>query len=103
MDIFSDIKHITKELTKLYDIKYEIIKPEIIRIISNRIKDPKIIEWCLDQTLNMPTDKGFELHSLLCGYYSMINKKSAEWYLNEYSNFWDAKEEKEVKWKSIKK
>ena len=100
-ELFDEIKELAAGLIKIYEIKYEMVKPQVITIIKNRITNKNIIEHTLDQTLDIPTDKGYELHSLLCRYFSMIDKESAEFYMNEYNNFWN--EEDEEKWKDIKK
>ena len=100
-ELFDEIKELAAGLIKIYEIKYEMVKPQVITIIKNRITNKDIIEHTLDQTLDIPTDKGYELHSLLCRYFSMIDKESAEFYMNEYNNFWN--EEDEEKWKDIKK
>ena len=100
-ELFDEIKELAAGLIKIYEIKYEMVKPQVITIIKNRITNKDIIEHILDQTLDIPTDKGYELHSLLCRYFSMIDKESAEFYMNEYNNFWN--EEDEEKWKDIKK
>ena len=100
-ELFDEIKELASGLIKIYEIKYEMVKPQVITIIKNRITNKDIIEHTLDQTLDIPTDKGYELHSLLCRYFSMIDKESAEFYMNEYNNFWN--EEDEEKWKDIKK
>ena len=100
-ELFDEIKELAAGLVKIYEIKYEMVKPQVINIIKNRITNKDIIEHTLDQTLDIPTDKGYELHSLLCRYFSMIDKESAEFYMNEYNNFWN--EEDEEKWKDIKK
>lgn len=100
-ELFDEIKELASGLVKIYEIKYEMVKPQVINIIKNRITNKDIIEHTLDQTLDIPTDKGYELHSLLCRYFSMIDKESAEFYMNEYNNFWN--EEDEEKWKDIKK
>ena len=100
-ELSDEIKELASGLVKIYEIKYEMVKPQVITIIKNRITNKDIIEHTLDQTLDIPTDKGYELHSLLCRYFSMIDKESAEFYMNEYNNFWN--EEDEEKWKDIKK
>ena len=100
-ELSDEIKELAAGLVKLWEIKYEMVKPQVINIIKNRITNKDIIEHTLDQTLDIPTDKGYELHSLLCRYFSMIDKESAEFYMNEYNNFWN--EEDEEKWKDIKK
>ena len=100
-ELSNEIKELAAGLVKIYEIKYEMVKPQVINIIKNRITNKDIIEHTLDQTLDIPTDKGYELHSLLCRYFSMIDKESAEFYMNEYNNFWN--EEDEEKWKDIKK
>ena len=100
-ELSNEIKELAAGLVKIYEIKYEMVKPQVINIIKNRITNKGIIEHTLDQTLDIPTDKGYELHSLLCRYFSMIDKESAEFYMNEYNNFWN--EEDEEKWKDIKK
>ena len=100
-ELSDEIKELASGLVKIYEIKYEMVKPQVITIIKNRITNKDIIEHTLDQTLDIPPDKGYELHSLLCRYFSMIDKESAEFYMNEYNNFWN--EEDEEKWKDIKK
>lgn len=101
-ELFNEIKELASGLVKLWEIKYEIVKPQVINIIKNRITNKNMIEHTLDETLDIPTDKGYELHSLLCRYFSMIDKESAEFYMNEYHEFWDEKEDDE-KWKDLKK
>ena len=99
MNEFENIYNTAKKLSKLYEIQYEYAKTMVIYIIKNRITIPSVIESCLDETLNIPTDKGYELHSILCGYYSVINREIAEFYMNEYHQLWGEDEE----WKDIKK
>lgn len=102
MNFYDEIKEIATQLNELYELKYDMVKPKVIEIIKKRIVDINIIEKCLDETLNIPTDKGYELHSLLCRYYSTINPKNATFYINEYYELWD-NEIGDTEWKDIKK
>ena len=101
-EFYKEIKGIAEGLMRIYELKYEIMKPEVMDIINNRSKNKKRIEACLDETLDIPTDKGFELHSLLCSYYYLIDRKSALFYMNSYNEFWND-EEDDLGWKHIKK
>ena len=105
MDEYDGFENIAKQIIELYEIKYNIIKPVAMNIISNKIVDAFIIEHILDETLDIPTNKGYELHISLCKYYSNIDKESAQFYIDEYHHLWDDDydEEEDLGWSYIKK
>lgn len=88
-----EIIKLAKELNNLYELAYEQIKPNIEDIIKNKINNKKIIEHYLDELLNIPTDKAYDLLKKICNYYISINKETALFYLNEYHEIWLAEEE----------
>lgn len=93
-----EILELAKELNELYEISYKHLRVEVNNIIKNRITDKHIIEKCLDELLNIPTDKCYELLKLLCEYYSLIDKDSAKFYLETFDEMYGDDD-----WKDIKK
>ena len=83
-----DIMHMARELNKLYKTMYVLYSPEVNRIIKNKITDTSIIETCLDNLLNVPTDDCYDLFLKLCSYYRTINKLSADDYLEIYKELY---------------
>ena len=57
----NDIFSLAKELSDIYEVSYNMIETEVKLIISNNIRDIKIIESYLDRLLDIPTDKGLIL------------------------------------------
>ena len=92
-----DIYKLAKRLTELYEISYKLIKREVIDIIKNKVVDKNRIEKCLDQLLNIPTDKCYKLLVMLCNYYSFIDKEGAESYLNDWNMLYGDDECKDMK------
>ena len=56
--------------------------------MENKITERKLIEYYLDELLNIPTDNSYELLKKLCNYYMLLNKEAALFYLNEYQEIW---------------
>ncbi len=83
-----DIMNMARELNELYKTMYVLYSPEVNRIIKNKITDTSIIETCLDNLLNVPTDDSYDLFLKLCSYYRTINKLSADDYLEVYKELY---------------
>ena len=92
-----DIKYLANSLYELYQEMYLIYAPEVKRILKNNIKDKKQIELCLDNLLNCPTDKCYDLFLKLCTYYKKIDALSANEYLEIYKELYLDKEESMTK------
>ena len=95
-----DIEEIIKKLNETYKQSYFILKDYSDYIIKNKIKDVKEIEHCLDMILNNPLKESYELMKEMCLYYSNIDKKASEFYLNEYEKYWEY-EPKNIKCKKV--
>ena len=96
------IKPLIQELIDLYDIAYEHIKPKVTYIINNEIKDIDFICHILDELLNIPTDKSYNLFIELCNYTYKFDKNIANEYLEIYQELY-GEDEKENKKKTISK
>ena len=96
-----EIFSLAKQLNDLYEYNYNIIKPEILAIIKNKVTDINIIERYLDRLLDIPTDKGFILLNKLCDYYSNIDKEGAKFYLDSYKEMYGDIDNKLIKKKKI--
>ena len=57
----NEIKSMIQNLIELYDISYNQIKPKVAYIINNEIKDIDFICHILDELLDIPTDKCYNL------------------------------------------
>lgn len=87
--IMNNIKRLAKELAILYETMYQLAESSVNYIIDNKITDSKIIEKCLDDILNIPTDKGWLLLQRLTTYYISINKEIALSYIETYCEMYD--------------
>ena len=78
-----------KSLEKLYGLAYKEIRPEILYIIKNNIKDIGLIEHKLDMLLNIPSKECYILFVKLCEYVSKFNKTLADEYLDIYRDLYE--------------
>ena len=85
------IKLLANHLVELYEIMYKQVEPEVRRIIDCNIKEEPVINACLDQMLNIPTDKGWKLLKELIAYYQKFNSEVANEYLETYMDMYDIK------------
>ena len=83
-----DIIKMMVQLMDLCDLAYEQIKPEVDYIIKNQIKDVNRIDACLEQLLNIPTEKCHQLYVKLCAYYAIFNEQNAKEYLEIYDELY---------------
>ena len=97
------ILDMARGLVELWNISYEYLKIDVANIINKKITDPVIIEHCLDNFLNVPTDKSYKLLQKLCEYYKKIDEDGAEFYLEEYRITYGIEDEPKVKNKTKKK
>lgn len=86
-----------KELNELYELTYNQIKPQVIYIIRNNIKDINFIDHIFDELLNVPTDKCYKLFTKLCNYVASFNSKLAKEYLEIYEELYGEEELEEKK------
>ena len=98
----NEIKSKIQSLIELYDISYNQIKPQVLYIINNNIKDVGFICHVLDELLNIPTDKCYRLFIELCNYTINIDKNISSEYLEIYQEIY-GKDEIESKKKTISK
>ena len=84
-----EIQYLVEELYIMYESMTKMLKKNVTFLIRNNVKDVKIIETYLDQLLNIPTEKSFELFKQLCDYYMTINKENAESYLEIYKEMYE--------------
>ena len=94
MEKYNEIFSKAKELSKLYELSYKQIKPQVIYIIENNIKDVNFIEKVLDELLNTPTDKCYKLFIKLCTYVDTFDHELAEDYLKFYEEMYGADDKK---------
>ena len=94
MDSINQIKKIAGELAILYEMGYEQTAPTVYHIMNTGIKDPKTIEWHLDQLLNYPIEKSLNLFLELCAHYEKIDPESAEFYYEEYDELYGEEDKK---------
>lgn len=97
MDNFEDIKYIAGQLNQIYKTMYAINAPEVKRIIKNKITDCNVIEACLDNLLNCPTDDCYDLLLELCAYYKAIDEKTAKEYIQLFRELYLGEEEPKTK------
>ena len=88
------IFELAKELNKLYETTYNLIAPDIEKIIRSKNRDIHLIEAYLDKLLDIPTDKAYNLLVRLCNYCMNIDKDIAEFYLNEYEELYEIEKPK---------
>lgn len=98
----NEIKSMIQNLIELYEISYNQIKPKVAYIINNEIKDIDFICHILDELLDIPTDKCYNLFKELCNYTSQINAKITNEYLEIYQELY-GEDELENKKKTISK
>ena len=84
----NELIHLFEELNILYEKYVNDLEPTIIDLINNNSKDINLIEKYLDQLLSIPTNKSYELFSLLSNYYLNINKENAIFYIKEYKKLY---------------
>lgn len=89
-----NIYNLARELSELYEMAYKEIAPRIEKIIISQNKDLNLIESYLTRLLDIPTDEAYILLQRLCNYCESINPEIAEFYLNEYEEIYDIKDEK---------
>ena len=97
------ILDMARGLVELWDISYEYLKIDVANIINRKITNPVIIEHCLDNFLNVPTDKSYKLLQKLCEYYKKIDEDSAKFYLEEFEIMYGPEKESKTKKKDYKK
>ena len=97
----NNLKNMLDWLIKLYKQAHKEIKPEVLYIIKNNIKDIRLIEHTLDKLLNIPTEKCYILFTKLCNYVSKFDKETAEDYLEIYNEIYG--EEENIKKKTCLK
>ena len=83
-----DLMNMAQELIVLWDMAYKRIKPEVEDIIKNHICDSERIDRCLEQILNIPTEKCYQLYIELCTYYATFNEQNAKEYLQIYDELY---------------
>ena len=83
-----NIIEMARSLNELYETMYSLSAKDVERIIKNNITDEYQIETCLDNLLNCPTDKCYDLFLKLCVYYKKINKKASEEYISIYKELY---------------
>ena len=93
MDDIERLKELAQQLVYLYELKYNLIKPLVDYIINNQITDTNYVEHVLDDFLDIPTDKGYDLLKRLCNYWQQINLESARFYLEEYEKLYIKKKD----------
>ena len=84
-----NIISLCNELNNLFEYQYNLLKPQVLEIINNKVKDIDIIEKYLDMLLNIQTDKGCNLFLRLCNYYYSINKENAQIYIDTYNEIYE--------------
>ena len=83
-----EIFDLAKKLNELYEISYKQLLPDVKYIIEKNVKNTRFIECTLDNLLNIPTDKSYELFVLLCNYYESINADAAKFYLDSWNEIY---------------
>ena len=96
-----NIFRLAKEMNKQYEIMYLNWKSIINSLINNKVTDSVTIEKCLDRTMDILTNKGYDLFMKLCKYYATFNQKAAQEYLDIYNELY-GEEKKDVKKRSYK-
>ncbi len=96
-----NIFRLAKEMNKQYEIMYINWKSIINSLINNKVTDSVTIEKCLDRTMDILTNKGYDLFMKLCKYYATINQKAAQEYLDIYNELY-GEEKTDVKKRSYK-
>ena len=76
-----NIKVLAEGLIECYEKMYWICYPMVQRIIQYKIEDTDIIEHTLDQTLDIYTEKGFNLFIKLLLYYKTVDLEKTYAYL----------------------
>lgn len=71
------LKEMIKGLMIVYEKKYEEVKKLSYIIIKSRIQNVDLVEYAIDEALNIPTDKGVYLCKLLIDYYYTFNQENA--------------------------
>lgn len=92
-----NIYSLAKGLNELFEIAYKEIAPRVEKIITSQNKDINLIESYLVRLLDIPTDEAYILLQRLCNYCENINPEIAEFYINEYEEIYDIKEDKAKK------
>lgn len=87
-ELSPEIYDFAKYLANLYELTYDEIRPEVIYIISKNVKNVRYIESVLDKLLDIPTDKSYELYSMLCNYYGEFNMGAAKFYLDSWDEMY---------------
>jgi len=71
------------------------VKPNVVHIINNNIKDIKYIESTLDDLLNVPTDESYKLLTILCNYVAGFDRELADDYLNLFEELYGDEDSEE--------
>ncbi len=83
-----NIIKVAAELNKLYNQEYLRLKKEVTNIIKTKSKEEKHIEKILDQLINIPTDKSYQLLIKLCNYVQTFNQELANDYLEIFKELY---------------
>lgn len=93
----NELKDMLNNLMQLYDLAYQSLKPKVAYIIKNNIKDTRFLESVLEELLNIPTDKCYNLLTKLCNYIMSFNHELAEDYLTLYDELYGNNDQKTKK------
>ena len=79
-----NIYDLAKELDNIYEALYIDLNDDVSYIIKKNIRNTKFIQSTLDNLLDIPTDKAYDLFITLCDYYMTIDKEAAMFYIDTY-------------------
>lgn len=96
-----NIYDLVKKLYELYEVLYLDLVDDVSYIIKKNIRNTKFIENTLDNLLNVPTDKAYNLFITLCNYYMTIDKEAALNYIDIYQELY-GEEKPKIKKKDYK-
>ena len=83
-----EIYDLAKNFNDMYEQIYLELRDDVTYIIKKRIRNTEFIESTLDNILDIPTDKAYDLLLELCNYYMTIDKKTALFYLDSYGEIY---------------
>ena len=89
-----EIFDLAAKLKELYEISYKQLLPDVKYILEKNVRNIRFIECTLDNLLNIPTDKSYELFVLLCNYYKTIDADAAKFYLDSWDELYGDEDNK---------